>query len=96
MITCARGRGQLSARHLNDVTARLTRFKEDFAARPVRTVTAREVEQWLYGRDSNTTWAPQTLANWRAVLNAFFVWTQNRHLAQRRELELKGRAGRPF
>lgn len=48
----AQQRAQLSNRHLTDVSSRLSCFKEDFEARPVRTIGAREVEEWLYGRNS--------------------------------------------
>ena len=68
-------RGKLSARHLNDLRSRLGRFREAFAERPVRTITAQEIEAWLYGlhNDGNAL-EPQTVINWRAALHAFFGW----------------------
>ena len=36
----ARQRAQLSDRHFNDISSRLSRFKEDFGGRPVRTIGA--------------------------------------------------------
>ena len=71
----AQQRSQLSSRHLNDLTARLSRFRQDFASRPVRTISAKEIEDWLYGLPSNGNGLrAQTLVNWRATLHAFFGW----------------------
>ena len=67
-------RGGLSARHLRDVRNRLTRFKADFGSRPCRTVSAAELEEWLYGLHNGDKPAPQTIVNWRATLRAFFAW----------------------
>ena len=46
-------RGRLSERHLIDVRRRLGRFQEAFTGRPVRTITARELEGWLYSLHGN-------------------------------------------
>jgi integrase len=80
----AQQRGQLSERHLSDVTARLGRFKEDFRARPVRTIGAREIGEWLYGRNraNGQDLSAQTVVNWRAALNAFFVWLLRQKLIE--------------
>jgi hypothetical protein len=64
-------RNRLSARHLRDIRARLGRFVESFGERPVRTITAAEVEEWLFGLGELQA---QTLVNWRAILHAFFRW----------------------
>jgi integrase len=77
----AQRRSQLSARHLDDVSMRLSRFREDFASRPVRTISAQEIENWLYGLHSDGNGlAPQTLVNWRAILHAFYGWLLRRKL----------------
>lgn len=68
-------RGRLSERHLIDVRRRLGRFQEAFTGRPVRTITARELEGWLYSLHGNgADPKAQTLVNWRAALGAFFGW----------------------
>jgi integrase len=67
-------RGGLSARHLRDVRNRLARFKADFGSRPCRTVSAAELEEWLYGLHDGADPAPQTIKNWRATVRAFFGW----------------------
>jgi integrase len=38
----------------------------------VRTITAAELEDWLYGLGDDL--GPQTLVNWRSALHAFFGW----------------------
>jgi len=80
----ARQRAQLSARHFNDISRGLSRLKEDFGERPVRTISAREIEEWLYGRNRTNGHGltAQTLVNWRAVLNAFFVWLLRQKLIE--------------
>jgi hypothetical protein len=77
MITSERReRAQLSARRFNDISRGLSRLKEDFDERLVRTISAREIEEWLYGRNRTNGHGltAQTLVNWRVVLNAFFEW----------------------
>ena len=69
----ARQRAGLSESHLSDISSRLGRFKEDFGERPVRTVSAQEVEDWLFGGDG-AAFSPQTVSNRRAILHAFFAW----------------------
>ena len=74
-------RGRLSQRHLNDVRRRLGRFQEAFTRRPVRTITARELEEWLYSLHGNgADPQAQTLVNWRAALSAFFAWALRQKL----------------
>jgi integrase len=68
----ARQRAGLSARHLRDISARLVRFRKDFGARPVRTIGAQEVEDWLFGEGEVL--SPQTVFNRRGILHAFFGW----------------------
>ena len=68
-------RSKLSARHLTDIRSRLGRFQEAFGTRPVRTLAATEIEEWLYGmHNGGDGLEPQTLVNWRAALHAFFGW----------------------
>ena len=71
-----RKRSPLSVRHVDDVHSRLLRFKAAFASRPIRTLSTKEIEAWLYNlRHANgNALEPQTVVNWRAVLNASFVW----------------------
>jgi len=64
-------RNRLSPRHLRDIRSRLGRFVESFGYRPVRTIIAAEVEEWLFSLGGMS---PQTVVNWRAVLHAFFRW----------------------
>jgi hypothetical protein len=70
-------RSKLSARHLADIRSRLGRFQEAFGDRPVRTLAATEIEEWLYGLHNG---GPQTLINWRAALHAFFGWLLHQKL----------------
>ena len=42
-------RGRLSTKHLGDVRRRLGRFREAFSGRPVRAISARELEEWVHG-----------------------------------------------
>ncbi len=70
-----RQRAGLSERHFSDISSRLGRFKEDFGARPVRTIGAQEVEDWLFGtRGNGDALSAQTVSNRRAILHAFFAW----------------------
>jgi integrase len=74
-------RSQLSARHLADIRSRLGRFQEAFGERPVRTLNAVDIEDWLYGLSNNGNGLePQTLINWRATLHAFFGWLLHQKL----------------
>jgi integrase len=68
----ARQRAQLSARHFHDISSRLSRFRENFGERPVRTIGAQELEDWLFS--SGEALSAQTVSNRRAVLHAFFAW----------------------
>ena len=72
----ARRRSQLSAKHVDGVRLRLLRFAESFANRPIKTIAAREIESWLYDLrgPGDRKLEPQTIVNWRAVINAFFSW----------------------
>ena len=77
----ARHRAGLSESHLSDISSRLGRFKEDFGGRPTRTVSAQEVEDWLFGGDSAAL-SPQTVSNRRAILHAFFGWLLRQKLIE--------------
>jgi integrase len=68
-------RSKLSARHLIDTRSRIGRFQGAFEDRPVRTLNATEIENWIYGlRTGGKDLGPQTLSNWRRALHAFFGW----------------------
>ena len=71
----------LSESHLSDISSRLGRFKEDFGERPTRTVSAQEVEYWLFGGDGAAL-SPQTVSNRRAILHAFFGWLLRQKLIE--------------
>jgi integrase len=77
----ARQRAGLSESHLSDISSRLGRFKEDFGERPTRTVSAQEVEDWLFGGDGAAL-SPQTVSNRRAILHAFFGWLLRQKLIE--------------
>jgi integrase len=64
-------RGRLSASHLAKLRSRLGGFCKEFGERPVRTVSAVEIEKWLFGLDGL---GARTLINRRATLHAFFAW----------------------
>ena len=66
-----RKRAGLSERHLADIEGKLQCFGEPFGTRPVKTLTSREIEAWLYSL-GNGELARQSWINWRAVLHAFF------------------------
>jgi site-specific recombinase XerD len=68
----ARQLAQLSDRHLSDISSRLARFREDFGERPVRTIGAQELEDWLFSNGEAL--SAQTVSNRRAILHAFFRW----------------------
>ena len=77
----ARQRAGLSESHLSDISSRLGRFKEDFGERPTRTVSAQEVEDWLFG-GGGAVLSPQTVSNRRAILHAFFGWLLQQKLIE--------------
>jgi integrase len=70
-------RSKLSARHLADLHSRLARFQGAFGEQPVRTLTAAQLEGWIY--DGNGL-EPQTLVHRRATLRALFAWAVRQKL----------------
>ena len=64
-------RDGLSARHLRDVRQPAHAVQSGFGSRPCRTLSAAELEEWLYGLHNGDGPAPQTAKNWRATLRAF-------------------------
>jgi len=65
-----------SSAHISDLRQRLGRFKEDFGARPVRTLQTGEIEKWLRALKLSA----QTINNFRARLNALFAYAEKRGL----------------
>jgi integrase len=70
----AQKRLKRSEAHISDLTQRLGRFKEDFADRPIRTVTTTEIEEWLH----HLKLSPQSINNFRARLAALFAYAEKR------------------
>jgi integrase len=69
--TGSKQRAGLTERHLYDIRARLEAFKESFGDSPIRTITAAQIEDWLYSLGEGELSA-RTLINWRATIHAFF------------------------
>ena len=65
-------RAKLSEKHLADIKQRLGRFVADFSDRAIKTLTVREIEDWLHELDLS----PQTVNNFRAIIGAFFEWSE--------------------
>jgi integrase len=64
----------LSGRHLYDIEKRLKSFGEAFGDSPIQTITASQIEDWLYtlGDAEGGEFSARTLINWRATVHAFF------------------------
>jgi len=58
-------------RHLYDVRSRLGDFSESFGDSPIKTITAAQIEDWLYSLGDGE-FSPRTVINWRATVHAFF------------------------
>ncbi len=53
----------------------MSRFKADFGGRPVDTIGAQELADWLFGtRGNGDALSTQTVSNRRAILHGFFTW----------------------
>ncbi len=81
---------------LRDICGRIGRFNEAFGARLIRTVSVREIGDWLHG----ISLGPQSVVNYRAVANAFFSGSpvkldDGSHLVIDRTLPLGGRKVNP-
>ena len=64
-------RAGLSERHLWDIKARLESFKKAFGDAPIQTITAAQIEDWLYSLGEGK-FSARTIINWRATIHAFF------------------------
>ena len=71
-------RAGLSERHLRDIRGRIGRFNKSFGVRLIRTVTVREIEDWLHALFLG----PQSVVNYRAVVHALFEHCVKRRLAE--------------
>ena len=71
-------RAGFSERHPRDIRGRIGRFNKSFGVRLIRTVTAREIEDWLRGLFLG----PQSVVNYRAVVHALFEHCIKRRLAE--------------
>jgi hypothetical protein len=67
-----------SKRHLRDIRGRIGRFSKSFGVRLIRTVTVREVEDWLH----DLSLGPQSVVNYRAVVHALFAHCVKRRLVE--------------
>jgi integrase len=65
-------RNKASATYLRDLRSRLGHFKEAFGSRAIRTLGARELEEWLHASNGNL--SLRTLFNQRKTMHAFFGW----------------------
>jgi site-specific recombinase XerD len=72
-------RAKLSQKHVADIKQRLGRFVTDFSDRAIKTLTVREIEDWLHGLDLS----PQTVNNFRAIIGAFFEYAVRRELVEK-------------
>lgn len=72
----AQRRLKRSAVHIQDLSQRLGRFKEDFGSWSVRAIATAEIEKWLHA----LTLSPQSINNFRARLNALFSYAEKRGL----------------
>jgi integrase len=77
-------RAHLSPKHLEDLNGRLSKFNQFFGWRALRTITPRELEDWLHDLG---TLSPQTINNYRAILRAMFGYALKRELIDRNPAE---------
>jgi integrase len=76
-----------SAAHIQDLSQRLGRFKEDFGSRSVRTLSTAEIENWLRALKLS----PQSINNFRARLNALFRYAEKRSLIEKNPVNAIGK-----
>jgi integrase len=76
-------RAQLSPKHLEDLKGRLAKFNQSFGWRALRTITTRELEDWLH----NLKLSPQTINNYRAIIRALFGYATRRELIDHNPVE---------
>ena len=65
--------GIVTKRHLRDIRRRIGRFNEAFGNRPERTISVREIEDWLHG----ISLGPESVVNYRAVWMRFLNIASN-------------------
>jgi integrase len=75
----AQSRLKRSATHIQDLSQRLGRFKENFGGEPVRTLQTNEIEKWLHALKLS----PQSINNFRARINALFAYAEKRGYVER-------------
>ena len=76
-------RAGLSSDHLSDVVGRLRRFCSSFGDRMIRTITPRELEDWLHALRLSG----QSVNNFRAVIRAMFSYAVQRDYLERNLLD---------
>jgi integrase len=77
-VVAAKRSDRLSDRYLNDLKNRLAKFGETFDARPVATIEARELNDWLRG----LALSPTSRFNYRKVLMTTFEFAVERGYAR--------------
>jgi integrase len=68
-----------SKAHIYDLRQRLSRFKETFGDRPLRTVTTNEIDAWLHGLGLSA----QSVNNYRSRIAALFSYGLKREYVER-------------
>jgi integrase len=63
-----------SQTHISDLRQRLGRFKEDFSDRPIRTLQANELDNWLHALELSA----QSINNFRSRLSSLFAYAEKR------------------
>jgi integrase len=68
-----------SQAHIYDLRQRLSRFKETFGGRPLRTVTTNDIDAWLHDLDLSA----QSVNNYRSRIAALFSYGLKREYVER-------------
>jgi integrase len=71
----AKAKARLSVRYQEDLRYRLARFEDSFGQQPVRTLTARTIEDWLHGLELSA----HSINNYRGCVGALFSYAQRRN-----------------
>jgi integrase len=74
----------LSEPHLSDLHYRFKVFTNDFGDKPVRTVTAKDIEEWL----NRLNLGPQSVNNYRSRIRALFGYAFKHGYADRNVVEI--------
>ena len=77
---------KFTVRHLADIKQRIGRFRADFGQRAVRTLTPKELTNWLHALEL----APQTVNNHRKILHAMFGYAVDHGLVDKNPLDAVG------